>query len=996
MTAACFSMLASVAHCADAANDQFAVAAAHYQNKRWHLAAEEFQEFLQGHLRHKKAAEARFFAAECYLQLRQYAKARDEYQRFLRDHPHDLRATQAEFRQGEAAYFLGQRDAAQVELEAFLRKHPGDPLAAYTLAYLGQLAIDRGDYPSAQRLFSQVIRQFPTSPLIDDCHFGLARALEKTGAHQQAIAIFSNLASQKSKLADDCLFHIAACHYAQCDYEQALAALDDFDARFADSPLAPRGVLLRAWSLFQLRRYDRAIPLLQQLAGNQHVGVEAQYWLALTYKSSDNEDAAIKTLQSLLANHANHELGTAARFHLGDLLLRRGRYREADDEFSHVLATAADSQWADDCLLGRARAALAQSDLHTVAALAREYELVHPGGHLRTEFVRILARAQLAAGNAEQAIETIRPLLGAGDLSGVAPQDRFLLAEALERGGRYQEALDQLDRLSEADQQLVGAALLAARGLALVGLKRYNEALGCFEHYSKSEPDGAANGLVLAQSAICHLRLGDVDSARQAYQQLRARHGSDAVVAPATERLAELALSANHLELAQQWFEVLASLDPASGMPPRGLFGLARVAYRRKQWDRAAEKLATLLNDFPNSELAAEALILRGSALERLERLDAAAHLYQEAFTRHADTPVAARAMLAAARLHRRCQQTAEAANLYRKLLEQSHTVVPIDAVLYELAWLLRDAGQPEEANRNFARLHAEFPNSAFWPDATYRLAEEARVHGDLRRADDLATDLLKAESAGSLREYALFLQGQIAAEQQRWTIVEVAMRDLLQDYPNGKLADQARFWSAEALYRQNRLSEAETSFQRLDTAGGVDPALRAVVRLRCAQILARNKDWQAAYEKALTVDKNAADFKQQHEVDYVLGRCLANQAKFEEAREAYRRAIRSPHGAKTETAAMAQWMIGESYFHQKDYDKAIKEYLRVEILYAFPTWQAAALLQAGKCYELLGQPASAADLYRRLLERYPDTQFADEANRRLRLAQQSSSSKRS
>ena len=108
-------------------------------------------------------------------------------------------------------------------------------------------------------------------------------------------------------------------------------------------------------------------------------------------------------------------------------------------------------------------------------------------------------------------------------------------------------------------------------------------------------------------------------------------------------------------------------------------------------------------------------------------------------------------------------------------------------------------------------------------------------------------------------------------------------------------------------------------------------------------------------------------------------------RADFDGARQAYQRVIRSPAGAKTETAAMAQWMIGETFFHQKNYETAPGEYSRLEILYAFPTWQAGALLQAGKCRERLGEDKEAVALYQRILKTYPKTTFTEEAARRLK-----------
>ena len=83
----------------------------------------------------------------------------------------------------------------------------------------------------------------------------------------------------------------------------------------------------------------------------------------------------------------------------------------------------------------------------------------------------------------------------------------------------------------------------------------------------------------------------------------------------------------------------------------------------------------------------------------------------------------------------------------------------------------------------------------------------------------------------------------------------------------------------------------------------------------------------------------------------------------------------------------MAQWMIGETYFHQKQHDKAIRAYLRVEILYQYPRWQALGLLQAGKCYEMKGSWPEAVRLYARVLKEFPQSDEANQAANRMQLA---------
>jgi len=236
------------------------------------------------------------------------------------------------------------------------------------------------------------------------------------------------------------------------------------------------------------------------------------------------------------------------------------------------------------------------------------------------------------------------------------------------------------------------------------------------------------------------------------------------------------------------------------------------------------------------------------------------------------------------------------------------------------------------------------------------------------------------------VREHAVYLQGQIAVARQDWQRAGEVFQKFVEQFPRSTRRLVAEFWVAEAAYRQKDYPEAEKRFERLmsEIQGQTENWL-GMIPLRRAQLLAAKRQWLDAYEIASKIEKQYPGFEQQYEVDYLLGRCLAARAEFEAARAAFRRVIESPQGRRTETEAMARWMIGETYFHQKNYEAAIREYIALEVLCAYPTWQAAALLQAGKCRELLGEHQEAARLYARLLKQYPDQQpFADEARRRL------------
>jgi len=981
------------------AEDQYAVAAAHYQQARWKLAAAEFRTFLADYPDHAKTSRAIFYLAESLVQLREFDQAAVQFLEFRRKFPQDRLARKALFRAGEANYLSGRLDDAEGELTEFVGQAAEDPLCAFALPYLGDIAAQKHDPAKAQQRFAQGLERFPQGALQDDCRFGLAKALEEQGQREEAQRLYLALASKTaSAWADDAQFRLAASQYAAGDYAGALETFDAFPTRFAKSEWKDKAALAAGQSLFYLQRYDQAAARFESLAKHAEIGLEARYWIGLAQKAQHDWNAASATLLAAAAEEDRPPLAPALRFHAGDALVQAGKLSEANAQFDLALQRWPDGDYADDCWLGKLHAALAADDHTAVDRLAAEFARRFPASPLKGAVERTVARSLLARKQPERALAILEPLVAsppppAGSPTSTAAHDaameRYLLGVAYVGVERYEDALKMLEpALAESQGELKSDAQ-RAQATALVALKRYAEASSAIEAYLAANPQGDGAAWALAELAICQARSKQLDRSKQTYARLASEHPGDKLIPPTAATLAEASLA----EGDKQWSADLFRLLTNDGNPPeyvaRGLSGVAWSQFAAGQLAEAAATFEQLLARYPQDALAAEAALVRGQILERLKQPEDALAMYRSVIEKHADRPQLPQALLGAARICDRLQQNAEAAAFFQRLDREFPDLPEREAALYEWAWVLQKLKQPAEADLLFERLRSATPRSQFWGDAVYRLAEHAKEAKNFDRAKALVSELISGEPGPQILPHALYLQAQIAVAAEQWDKVAAPLDRLVAEFPDNKLAPLAKYFLAEAAYRQEDYERASERFAALaqETRDGQEKWL-PMVALRRAQILALQKKWPEALELAQQIAAQQPGFEQQYEVDYLIGRCLAAEGSFEDARTAYRKATRSELGAKTETAAMAQWMIGESYFHQKNYEAALREYLRVEILYAYPTWQAGALLQAGKCHEFLGEWKQATELYAKLLKTYPDATFAEEASKRLQEAQ--------
>jgi TolA-binding protein len=252
-------------------------------------------------------------------------------------------------------------------------------------------------------------------------------------------------------------------------------------------------------------------------------------------------------------------------------------------------------------------------------------------------------------------------------------------------------------------------------------------------------------------------------------------------------------------------------------------------------------------------------------------------------------------------------------------------------------------------------------------------------------RHDQAAALLQKAREARlpspeSTAEPAEYLQGLCELKLDKPAKALATLEKFLSDHPKSTLATSARLVAGQAALKAGKNETAVVHLQSVVDSTPSDAVLEPAL-LCLGQAHAALQNWdksRAAFESYLGKFEKAESWFQAR---FGIGWALENQGRQAEAITAYRDVVARHEGP---TAARAQFQIGECFFALKKHDEAVRELLKVDILYAYPEWSAAALYEAGRCLIELKKPEEARRQFTAVTERFKDTQWAGLASRQL------------
>lgn len=944
--------------------DQFSVAAGYYSRGEWTESISAFESLIGAHGQTEQAKEGFFFLGESHLQVDNYPLAKIAYQKFLVYLPQSQFATRASFRLAEIGYRTDDLQATTM-LEAFIRENPESELIQFAAAYLGEARLKRREPQLAQHVFEKALSQFPNSNMVDSYRIGLGKSMQLQGRLDEARQIYDYLVLRGSpKVQGETLQQLGLLEFAQSNWQEAISYFEQVKQTFTGEP--------------------------ERVA-------EVTYWLGRCYLQLNQPEQAISYFQEIAVDRLSARLGPTVYFDGAVAWAQVDQNEKALQWLAKIRENWSNSKWGDEALQLEIELSQRAGAHDDVLRLAHQFQDRYPDSKYLHQVMESMGRVQYAQRDYDKTIETFQSLHDLNRGEGKFADDQratwnYFIGLGQIGQKDFPSAVQTLDQISAStNDESFQAAVAIAHATALSAEENYAAAVPRYRTYLALKPEGTDVVRCLSELATCEAELKNWTAAADAFTRLQDQNVDQSSLTATAGFLASAAYQDGQLALASRWYEILIQPGVEKEWVGKGLTGLAWIYMKGGDSQRALEHFERILTEFPDTDFAVDAAMARAKQLEDANSFSEALRTYELVVSRTTRTRLANIARLRVAFCAQKlggAEHLGRAETALNEYLRSSDSQEHTDEAHYQLAWVYHDLKKPESCFSQFEQIAAKYTQSKYWADACYRLAEQRFKQERYDEALELVNQLLQRTNQPEILSRSIYMNGQMAAMRNEWANVAQDMEALIGRCDDKGIYAKASYWLAESLYQQNETAAAADLFgQLVEKNDLLDKAVWPWVGLRNAQCQAKLEAWDTVAAHSQAAIDRFPQFKKNYEHHYLLGRALEKEGRLTDARKQFESVVNSSHGGRTETAAKAQWRIGETHFHQEDYKSAIRAFYKVDSLFTYPRWRTAALYEAGKCQEHLGNWSHAILLYKQLLKDFPKSEFADKATERLSFA---------
>ncbi|MDP2941028.1 MAG: tetratricopeptide repeat protein [Candidatus Omnitrophota bacterium] len=590
-------------------------------------------------------------------------------ERFLQTYPNSANAAEAELLTGECYFHQSRFLDALGKFEALLERPSANEIKDAALYWIAEVHFKANNFVKAGEYYKRIIDECPKSGYAAAANYSLGWCLFQERKFSEALEYFKIVEKNygRQPQAKDAPFKIVECLYNLKDYAQLkekvksylkvyakdpailsylyfyLAEADYYSDNFkdaiegyrraraasADEKLQALSRLGEAWSNLKLKQYPEAEAVFAGLKGEGLEKKSREVFLlgrAVLAVETNQPDEAQKIYDELLASASDSLVLIQAYLGKADALYITGKYREAAEAYKEALGKEelkeVPSEMLDKLHYSLAWAQLKQGEFKEAI---KEFQKIAKTSE--DKIVKVSALCQIGdayqdSGDYPKAQEAYDEILKNYPDSFYGDYVQYQLGITFLKNSNYDGAILSFLALKKnfpASKVLDEATY--ALGLAYFQRQDYNSCLEVFEKFQDEFKDSNLKPQALYLLGSSFFNLGRFNEAIAAFRDIANTYSQDAELAQKAEyEMADCFYQMGNEQEAITRFKRLRAKYPDSSLTPEIMFWLGGYYYRHNDFELARRYFSSLIQDYPQSNLIADAYYALASSFEEEAR----------------------------------------------------------------------------------------------------------------------------------------------------------------------------------------------------------------------------------------------------------------------------------------------------------------------------------------------------------------------------------------
>lgn len=512
------------------------------------------------------------------------------------------------FNLGYSYYATNNADAAKPYLQKVLNSPTYGAQAQY---YLGYIAYEQDDYAQANQRFDQI-----NDPKVLEEKLGYYQAdlSFKSGKFKEAIELAQKQLSKSDRREQSELYKIIGESYFNLkDYSNAIPNLENYKGK--NGKWSNTDFYLLGYSFYKSGNYDAAIGQFNKIVGGDNpVAQNAYYHLGECYLNQNKKSEALNAFRNAASMDYSPEIAKDALLNYARLSYDIGNpYETVPEAITKYLKLYPKDEHQSELSTLLVNAFLEAKDYEGAMALLEE-NAAYASGEVYQK-VSLYYGLELFTNNAfTKAIAAFDKSLTKQVDSNLAYRAAFWKAESLYQLNRFEEGLqafENVKRRSGGENTHEATLIDYNLGYAHFKLRQYQQAIAYFQNAAENRYlDAASRQDALIRGGDGQFMIQNYSAALQTYQKAAQSAGSEKDYAAYQTAMCYGFLGNSQRKVAD--FQKFASAFPNSSLRDDALMELANTLVKLEQNEEGLEVYERLIRDFDQSKFIPQAYLRRG------------------------------------------------------------------------------------------------------------------------------------------------------------------------------------------------------------------------------------------------------------------------------------------------------------------------------------------------------------------------------------------------